>query len=127
MPALATGLEVINKVVKAQDGDFLLANHELLMMIIELTFASKRGAIGDNFAQIFKALFKRFYPQMAEFDQIRKIFSHLHDFIAKHISSSEKSVYGDTLGNGHPGSVSLALQVLFELREDFPQYVESGI
>ncbi len=62
---------------------------------------------------------------MAEFDQIRKIFSHLHDFIAKHISSSEKSVYGDTLGNGHPGSVSLALQVLFELREDFPQYVES--
>ena len=125
MPALVAGLEVMKKVADAQDGDFLKANSSLIVMIMELTFNSKRASISANFVYIIKKMFLKYYPVQPGNSDLQKLFTHLQDLITKHLSACEKSIHGDNLGNGHAGCVAVALKILLELCEDFPKYVEA--
>jgi phosphatidylinositol kinase/protein kinase (PI-3 family) len=124
-PALVAGLEVMRKVADAQDGDFLKSNSNLIIMITELTFNSKRVPISSNYVYIIKKLFSKYYPAQPGNTDVQKLFQHLHDLITKHLSACEKSVHGDNIGNGHSSCVSVALKILLELSEEFPQYVET--
>ena len=92
IPALVAGLEVLRKVADSQYGDFLKQNSNLIVMIMELTFNSKRLSIAANFVYIMKRMFAKYYPvqQQPGNAEVQKLFTHLTDLITKHLSACEK-------------------------------------